>query len=207
MAISDKGQAGGYIANNDGWAKPSVFNGYAWQSLDMAYPRNMSVVENGQVREGWIAKGFGYYNNKGLWQDGDLSVATVYRDDENQQLVYDMGANPRAGALVAYDYSREHPVVGGINSVTVNYAIQSPSILSEDFRIYNWFFDNVVVGTSDHNSTLAGYQYFYIDYKDKDGVTPKLMHGCAGVGIEKCLLQLMLVMFCIQIISVRLGIS
>lgn len=165
-----------YVNYNYDWAKPSIFNGYAWQSLDEAYPKTMSIVENGQVREGWVAKGFGYYNND-IWQDGDISVAAVYRDDENQQLVYDMGANPRAGALVAYDFSREHPVVGGIKLVSVNYNLSAVPALQPDFRIYNWYFDNVKVITSDDKTTLAGYQYFYID-----GTQPKLKRGCQAGG-------------------------
>jgi len=173
----DNGKYTDFVNLNYDWAKPSIFNGYAWQSLDEAYPKTMSIVENGQVREGWVAKGFGYYDKNGVWQDGDIGVAAVYRDNENSQLVYEMGANPRAGALVAYDYSREHPVVGGIKSVAVNYNLSALSAFQPNFRIYNWFFDNVKVTTSDDQTTLAGYQYFYID-----GTQPKLKRGCLAGG-------------------------
>lgn len=173
----DKGTYTNFINQKHDWAKPSIFNGYAWQSLDDVYPKTMSIVENGQVREGWVAKGFGYYDKEGVWQDGDIGVAAVYRDNENSQLVYEMGANPRAGALVAYDYSREHPVVGGFNFISVNYNLSALSAFLPDFRIYNWYFDNVKVTTSDDQTTLAGYQYFYLE-----GSQPMLKHGCTSSG-------------------------
>ncbi len=146
---NDKDQYGNYIANKDGWAKPSVFNGYAWQSLDEAYPRSMFIVQNGQVRDGWIAKGF---------DDAKAMIAWV--DNEPNQLVYEMGSNTYAGALVAYDYSREHPVVGGIQAISLDFNFLPVSLLAKT-HVYFWYFDDVLaIGDPDYPET-GGYPYLY----------------------------------------------
>lgn len=121
----------------DKWKEASVFNGTTLQKITETPPTEMDIFKNGKLREGWIAKGF---------DQTDSKIASLSINQANQ-LVFDMGTDTYAGALVAYDYSREHPVVGGIRVVAFDFDYD-PSEFSEDNTIFYWYFQEVPVNNT-----------------------------------------------------------
>ncbi|MBP5439300.1 MAG: hypothetical protein J6Y14_00105 [Fibrobacter sp.] len=107
------------------------------------------LVYNGQLRPGWIAKSF----------DGN---GVLFNQGENCIEVY-FGAQKAPGGLLAFDHSREHPVVGSFNYVT----FEAQSITYGDGRtaqnpieVLLWYFgtDNGDIYKDD--AAHADYPYF-----------------------------------------------
>lgn len=107
------------------------------------------LVYNGQLRPGWIAKSF----------DGD---GVLFSQGENSIDIY-FGAQKAPGGLLAFDHSREHPVVGSFNYVT----FEAQSITYGDGRtaqnpieVLLWYFgtDNGDIYKDD--AVHADYPYF-----------------------------------------------
>ena len=140
-----------YVSRED-WTKASVFNGYTTQSLEENYPKEMPIFANGQIREGWIAKGFGWDVIDGVPTITSSSSISGVRSNAGQ-IEFKMGSNEFAGALFAYDDSREHPVIGSINKIDVNvdYSSVDPSAGPE---VYFWYFNEKTNVTHE-----AGYPY------------------------------------------------
>ena len=140
----------------DNWKEASVFNGTTWQKITEAPPTEMDIFKNGKLREGWIAKGF---------DQTDSKIASLSINQANQ-LVFDMGDDTYAGAVVAYDYSREHPVVGGIRGVAFDFDYD-PSEFSEGNTIFYWYFQEVPLNNtlnSKYPELLFSNQRFFCNW-------------------------------------------
>lgn len=153
-----------YVSRED-WTKASVFNGYTFQSLEEDYPKQMSILANGQIREGWIAKGFGWDVKDGVNTITTDSYISGVKRNVNQ-IEFEMGTNSLAGALFAYDYSREHPVVGSINkiSVDVNYSSSDPYSGAD---MYFWYFNEYSPETKSMGYPYLSYQNGSVLYNYK----------------------------------------
>lgn len=94
---------------------------------------HVAVFENGKLRPGWIAKSFDRQGVKFNVADNGLDV--------------DFGTQKAAGGLLAYDYSREHPVVGSFNLLSVDlYSLSYGDGLTETHAVpvYFWYFNEVI---------------------------------------------------------------
>lgn len=135
---------------------PAVYNGMHKTVSDyasMVKTKNEYILKGGELRPGWIAKSFD-------------SAGVVFTPVEGAVNI-DFGINKSAGGLFAYDYSREHPVVGGLDFVS--FEVKSLSYGSglspqEAVPVYFWYFglDN---GDIIPKSRDANYPYFVDDPK------------------------------------------
>ena len=151
--------------SRENWMKASVFNGYTTQSLEDDYPKEMPIFANGQVREGWVAKGFGWDVINGVNTITTDSYISGVKRNANQ-LEFEMGTNSHAGALIAYDYSREHPVVGSINKVNVNASYSSLNPYS-GADVYFWYFNEYSPATGDVGYPYLSYENGSVHYNYK----------------------------------------
>ena len=176
-----------YVSRED-WTKASVFNGYTFQSLEEDYPKQMSILANGQIREGWIAKGFGWDVKDGVNTITTDSYISGVKRNVNQ-IEFKMGTNSLAGALFAYDYSREHPVVGSINkiSVDVNYSSSDPSSGAD---MYFWYFNEYSTATGSVGYPYLSYQNGSVLYNYKRLCADYAHNNHTGNSISFDLLQL-----------------
>ena len=161
------------VQMND-WKEASVFNGTTWQKITEAPPTEMDIFKNGKLREGWIAKGF---------DKADSKIASLSINQANQ-LVFDMGTDTYAGALVAYDYSREHPVVGGIDGIDFSFGY-SPVIIPVTSTIYYWYFNEVPVDYTIHSKypeLVFSDLGFVCNWYAADGSTTRNLVGRLGTG-------------------------
>lgn len=106
------------------------------------------ILYNGQLRPGWIAKSF---DGKNVLFNQGASGVEVYFGTENA-----------AGGLFAYDHSREHPIVGSFNYVSVDaYSISygTGNTAETAVPVFFWYFgtDN---GDLIKDAHTANYPYF-----------------------------------------------
>ena len=156
------------------WKESSVFNGTTWQRITEAPPSEMAIFKDGKLREGWIAKGF---------DKTDSKIASLTINQANQ-LVFDMGTDTYAGALVAYDYSREHPVVGGIEGVNFSFS-HTPIFVPRLSTIYYWYFDEVPEDYTIHSKypeLVFSDQGFVCNWYSADGSTTRFPVSRLGTG-------------------------
>ena len=107
--------------------------------------KNEAIVSDGKLRPGWIAKSF----------DGKHVTFT----EEADAIRIDFGTDMAAGGLFAYDYSREHPIVGSFTYI----AIDMESINYGEGRnansaipVWFWYFEELYPDQSDS----ANYPFF-----------------------------------------------
>ncbi|SMP46368.1 RHS repeat-associated core domain-containing protein [Fibrobacter sp. UWB10] len=130
---------------------PRLYNGGHDVIADynaMISSKKEPLVFDGQLRPGWVAKSF---NNMGV----------SFSPGENGINVY-FGSEKAAGGLFAYDHSRERPVVGSFNYVTVEaYSISYGFNLNAESAVpvFFWYFgkDN---GDWISEAHAANYPYF-----------------------------------------------
>ncbi len=90
------------------WMIPSVFNGSKEITYKGTLQKNAYVYGSEGLRPGWISKGLLNYTG-----------FSVMETKPGAGLLVSMGSSQDAGGLIAYDFSREHPVVGSFSSVVV----------------------------------------------------------------------------------------
>ena len=139
------------LVNKDVFS-PALYNG--GHLVETSYKDIVSwhaepLVYNGQLRPGWIAKSF---DGKGL----------QFVQQENSIDVY-FGPQKAPGGLFAFDYSREHPVVGSFNYVTFD----AQSISYGDGRtaqnpvgVLLWYFGTDNGDIYENDAVHADYPYF-----------------------------------------------
>jgi RHS repeat-associated protein len=139
------------VMNAGEWFSPTVYNGA--QLIESEYKKMYQspvekLLSNGVLRAGWIAKSF---DNKNV-------VMTL----QNDAMRVDFGTEKAAGGLIAYDNSREHPVVGSFNFISIevksiNYG--SGRTAENAVPVFFWYFgtDN---GDLIENAHQANYPYF-----------------------------------------------
>ncbi len=138
--------------NNKDVFSPALYNGgYLLETVykDIINWRAEPLVDNGLLRPGWIAKSF---DGKGL----------QFVQQENSIDVY-FGPQKAPGGLFAFDYSREHPVVGSFNYVTFD----AQSISYGDGRtaqnpvgVLLWYFGTDNGDIYENDAVHADYPYF-----------------------------------------------
>ncbi len=115
------------------WMRPVLYNGTAKKRPARMQVTRMNVYGPNGLRPGWIAKSF---------NGGGVSVSEP--NGVGAGLFVDMGTFSQAGGILAYDYSREHPVVGGIRNIEVH--MLNPIDVDDSLCI--WYFDDFQ-GTAD----------------------------------------------------------
>ena len=116
------------------------------------------IVSSGKLRSGWVAKSF----------DGTQTVITP---TENGIDIH-FGTVMAAGGVFAYDHSREHPIVGGFDYVTVEaYSLSFGEGLNAEnaVPVYFWYFGKDDDDLIDE-AHVANYPYFcdgFDLYQDK----------------------------------------
>lgn len=124
---------GGLFVVRDDWMVPILYDGFRREILSGNQMTSMEIFGTSGLRPGWVAKSF---NGGGV----AMSVSS-------SGLMASFGEYQHAGALVAYDHSREHPVVGGISSVSLD--VQPRSV---DDPVHLWYFEESIERTHE-----AGY--------------------------------------------------
>ncbi|MDR1759292.1 MAG: hypothetical protein LBR60_02050, partial [Fibrobacter sp.] len=119
------------------WMRPRFFDGKFERTLEGHVSNLYSIYsESSGLRQGWVAKSF---NNKGV----------VFREeiqgDGKKNLLIDFGLTIDPGGLLAYDYSREHPTVGGIHSVI----FQTQRANGVGTPVYFWYFNEFFIERTD----------------------------------------------------------
>ncbi len=109
------------------WMLPVLFNGSVKNRPAKKQFSKMEVYGKNGLRPGWIAKSFDGYG---------VQISEPIGTGKGLQV--QMGSSADAGGLLAGDYSREHPVVGGIRNVEV---LLSSPIQSED-SLCIWYFND-----------------------------------------------------------------
>ena len=115
------------------WMRPVLYNGTVKKRPAKMQVTRMDVYGPNGLRPGWIAKSF---------NGGGVSISEPH--GVGAGLLVDMGTFSQAGGILAYDYSREHPVVGGIRNIEVH--MLDPIGVGDSLCI--WYFDDFQ-GTSD----------------------------------------------------------
>lgn len=108
------------------WMRPVLYNGTVKIRPEKKQVTRMDVYGPNGLRPGWIAKSF---NGAGVSITEPNGIGTG--------LLVNMGTFSQAGGLLAYDYSREHPVVGGIRNIEVK--MLNPVDVDDSLCI--WYFD------------------------------------------------------------------
>ncbi len=115
------------------WMRPVLYNGTVKKRPAKMQVARMNVYGPKGLRPGWIAKSF---------NGGGVSISEPH--GVGAGLLVDMGTFSQAGGILAYDYSREHPVVGGIRNIEVH--MLNPIDVGDSLCI--WYFDDFQ-GTAD----------------------------------------------------------
>ena len=115
------------------WMRPVLYNGTVKKRPAKMQVTRMDVYGPNGLRPGWIAKSF---------NGGGVSISEPH--GVGSGLLVDMGTFSQAGGILAYDYSREHPVVGGIRNIEVH--MLDPIGVGDSLCI--WYFDDFQ-GTAD----------------------------------------------------------
>ncbi|OWV01607.1 MULTISPECIES: RHS repeat domain-containing protein [unclassified Fibrobacter] len=108
------------------WMLPILYNGTVKTRPEKKQVTRMDIYGPNGLRPGWIAKSF---NGAG--------VSITEPNGTGDGLLVNMGTSSQAGGLLAYDYSREYPVVGGIRNIEVK--MLDPVDVDDSLCI--WFFD------------------------------------------------------------------
>lgn len=109
------------------WMRPVLYNGTVKNRPAKMQVSRMNVYGPNGLRPGWIAKSF---------NGGGVSISEP--NGVGAGLLVDMGTFSQAGGILAYDYSREHPVVGGIRNIEVH--MLNPIDVDDSLCI--WYFDD-----------------------------------------------------------------
>lgn len=115
------------------WMRPVLYNGTVKIRPEKKQVTRMDVYGPNGLRPGWVAKSF---------NGGGVSISEPH--GVGAGLLVDMGTFSQAGGILAYDYSREHPVVGGIRNIEVH--MLNPIDVGDSLCI--WYFDDFQ-GTAD----------------------------------------------------------
>ena len=149
------------------WAKPVFFDGYTMQSASVTKGGSSEYIDiygSDGLRSGWIAKAM----------RSEYSVDITEPQKGAGLHVQMKSAGTDLGGIIAYDYSREHPVVGGISSVEVS-ASNLP--VEKIHPLYCWYFDEYYTTSFAHyekwlsndvtelSLTKADYEYTWNAYK------------------------------------------
>ena len=130
---SQASPAEGLTVVREDWMVPIVYDGFRRESLYEDQKTGMEIFGATGLRPGWVAKSF---------DGGGVNMSV-----SSSGLTASFGENQHAGALVAYDHSREHPVVGGISSISLDVQPRTA-----DDLVHLWYFDESIARTHE-----AGY--------------------------------------------------
>lgn len=131
----------GFVMNS-----PYVYNGakrIQKETLIGALFKQIDILDNGKLREGWIGKSF---------VNGDLKI-----DEKNGEIEIDFGTGEYPGVVLAYDHARENPVVGSFSYIHI---VTSPVYVENAHNedpIYIWYFNES--GSFVNKTEDAGYPY------------------------------------------------
>jgi len=137
--------------------KPSMYNGgYLVESdyKSMTNTKSEYLFKDGNLRPGWIAKSF---DNK------QVSITA----DENGMNVF-FGTENAAGGLIAYDHSREHPIVGSFAYISLGVSSLSygdGKTASTAIPVFLWYF-----GTKNGDIISKAHEANYPFYKADDNL-------------------------------------
>ena len=137
-----------YEIKSTEYLNPTLYTGGRLLSSDygiMIAPKNELIVSNGKLRPGWIAKSF--------------DKKHVSFTEETDAIRIDFGTDTAAGGLFAYDYSREHPIVGSFTYVSIdvesiNYGEGRKA--NSAIPVWFWYFEEFYPNQSDS----ANYPFF-----------------------------------------------
>lgn len=151
----------------DDWMKTSFFDGYRTQISDLKNNSTPYIDIYGVegLRPGWIAKAM----------RSEYAVDITEPQKGAGLLVQMKSAGIDFGGIIAYDYSREHPVVGAISSVDVLASNMPTEPISP---LYCWYFDEYFTTYYAHyekwlsnefvalNLTKNDFEYTWTAYKN-----------------------------------------
>lgn len=123
----------------DDWVTPEFFDGHGSQIADTKKlsPIYVDIYNGDGLRPGWIAKAL----------NSDYAVDITEPEIGAGLHVQMNSESPDLGGIIAYDYSREHPVVGSFSSVNV----WTSDFSTKDIApIFCWYF-NEYYNTIDAN--------------------------------------------------------
>ena len=127
----------------EGFMLPTFFDGYITQKASGDYYNGLNnyidIYGADGLRPGWIAKAM----------RPEYAVNITEPQKGAGLLVQMESAGDDLGGIIAYDYSREHPVLGGISSVEI---IASNLPTERISPLYCWYFDEY------YNTNLAHYE-------------------------------------------------
>ena len=130
------------------WMVPIIDDGrYYSRRLPQTYLASNTIDLYGQngLREGWIAKDL-------LGTNTSTSYVDITEPQKGAGLRVEMfGKNNDLGGIIAYDYSEEHPVVGGISSVEISTSGLASNGLFNN--LYCWYFNEY------YKTYVANYPY------------------------------------------------
>lgn len=150
----------------EGWMFAKFFDGYGFKTarVNAASVSYVDIYGTEGLRPGWVAKPL----------RSEYSVDISEPQKGAGLYVQMQSASNDLGGIIAYDYSREHPVVGGISSVEV----VTSSLPTEAFSpLYCWYFNEyfhtnfarIPKWLSNENTSLVlnrdDYEYTWNAYK------------------------------------------
>ncbi len=128
-----RGSIDGMMTKYDDWMRADFFDGYKSRSAGVGYGGNtVELYGKNGLRQGWIAKALNSSYAVDITEPQKGEGLHVQMNSSDSKDVSDFGG------LIAYDYSREYPVVGSIASVYVwasDFSVENVS------KIYCWYFN------------------------------------------------------------------
>ena len=135
---------GGYVRDWPSWFSPVFFDGTKRHTrYGLPYTGTMDLLGPNGLRPGWIAKSL-------IASDADDILFDMSQNGKGLHVSVD-GNSKNLGGIIAYDNSREHPVVGSFYAVDV----QTDGFPESNFSpFYCWYF-NEFYGTWDAKYSKA----------------------------------------------------
>jgi len=131
---------GGFVTEWPDWFSPGFFDGDRWHScFGIPYTRTMELLGPDRLRPGWIAKSL---------RDEDVDDIKFEMSQNGKGLHVSVdGTSKDLGGIIAYDNSREHPVVGSFSAVE----IQIEGLPANEFVPFKCWYFYEFYGTHDAN--------------------------------------------------------
>lgn len=134
---------GGYVREWPSWFSPIYFDGTnRYTTSRLPYIGTMELLGPNGLRPGWIAKSL-------VPSDADDILFEMSQNGKGLHISVD-GSSKDLGGIIAYDNSREHPVVGSFSAID----IQTEGIPDDDFLPFKCWYFKEFYGTNSANYPL-----------------------------------------------------
>ena len=134
---------GGYVREWPSWFSPIYFDGTnRYTTSRLPYIGTMELLGPNGLRPGWIAKSL-------VPSDADDILFEMSQNGKGLHISVD-GSSKDLGGIIAYDNSREHPVVGSFSAID----IQTEGFPDDDFLPFKCWYFKEFYGTNSANYPL-----------------------------------------------------